>query len=155
MSSDSPGYAGLYPGTTRPVGPPVAAAEHASGSTDSTDWDAGPAYHYLQGGLREFFAIGHLAQALGRSPKTIYKWEARGHFPVATFILNGSSRNGRRRLYTRQQINGVIEIALDEGILTGRRRFIGTTAFPARCAELFQRTRAILPPIANWRHPDA
>jgi hypothetical protein len=144
----------IYPGTSRPVGPPAAiAGEYRA---DDNSWDANPTFHYLQGGLREFFAIGHLALALGRSTKTIYKWEARGHFPKATFILNGSSRNGRRRLYTRQQINGVLEIALDEGILTGRQRFIGATPFPARCAELFHRTRATLPPPVNeWSNNDA
>lgn len=136
----------IYPGTTRPVGPPAGAN---SERTAGEDWDATPSYHYLQGAIREFFAIGNLAQALSRSTKTIYKWESRSLFPQATFILNGSSRNGRRRLYTRQQINGVLEIALAEGILTGTRRFIGATAFPARCFELFQRTRATLPPPIN------
>lgn len=131
----------IYPGTVRPVGPPTGAALHSGGD----GWDADPAFHYVQGAYREFFGIGHLAYALGRSTKTIYKWERRNLFPRATFILNGSSRNGQRRLYTRQQINGVIDIAVDEGVLTGRRRFIGATAFPARCFELFHTTRAALP----------
>jgi hypothetical protein len=143
-----------YPGTSRPVGPPASAAVH--GSEDANAWYASPTYHYLQGAYREFFAIGHLALALGRSTKTIYKWEQRGLFPRATFILNGSSRNGQRRLYTRQQITGVLEIALEEGVLTGARRFIASTAFPARCVELFQKTRTVLPPpITEQEHPHA
>ncbi|MBD0734087.1 hypothetical protein [Streptomyces sp. CBMA29] len=142
--------ADVYPGTTRPVGPPAARTPEPG---DVNGWDAHPTYQYLQGARREFYGIGHLALAICRSTKTIYKWEARGHFPRATFILNGSSKNGRRRLYTRQQITGVIEIAVDEGILTGHQRFIGNTQFPARCAELFQRTRSVLPPpIADWTH---
>lgn len=133
-----------YPGTSRPVGPPAAAAVFEQAEAPS--WDANPTFHYLQGAHREFFGIGHLAHALGRSTKTIYKWEQRSLFPRATFILNGTSKNGQRRLYTRQQINGVLEIALDEGVLTGTRRFIAATAFPARCFELFQKTRSALPP---------
>lgn len=151
--SDEPRIA-TYPGTTRPVGPPASAAVFET--VDSLSWDANPTFHYLQGAHREFFGIGHLAYALGRSTKTIYKWEQRGLFPRATFILNGASKNGQRRLYTRQQINGVLEIALDEGVLTGTRRFIAATAFPARCFELFQKTRSTLPPpIADRSTSDA
>lgn len=134
----------FYPGTNRPVGPPASAVLFEQ--ADAPTWDSEPTYHYLQGARREFFGIGSLALALARAPKTIYKWEQRQLFPRATFILNGQSKNGQRRLYTRQQVNGVIEIAVDEGVLTGQRRFIATTAFPARCFELFKKTRAVLPP---------
>lgn len=139
----------IYPGTTRPVGPPVLSPPVAG---MSGAWDEDPRYHVIQNAYREFFGTGHLASALGRSTKTIYKWEQRGLFPKATFILNGSSRNGQRRLYTRTQIEGAMAIALEEGVLTGTRRFIGDTGFTARCTELFRNTRAVLPPPLPF-HP--
>lgn len=133
----------IYPGTTRPVGPPAAAA--LAGGREG-DWDQDPHYLQLSGSYREFFGIGHLAHGLQRSPGTLRKWEQRSLFPKATFILNGNSKNGQRRLYTRVQVEGAMEIALEEGVLTGTRRFIGATAFPARCFELFVNTRSTLPP---------
>jgi hypothetical protein len=101
--------------------------------------------------MREFFGISHLGHALQRSPKTIYKWEQAGLFPRPTFVYNGASRHGQRRLYTRQQIDGVVRIATDEGLLHGTKRYLGETLFPSRCTELFRTTKGIMPPpIHEW-----
>ncbi|AZM47783.1 hypothetical protein DMB38_20110 [Streptomyces sp. WAC 06738] len=114
-------------------------------------WDEDPIYKKITGYYREFFATSHLATALGRSPKTLYKWETIGLFPGATWIYNSESKNGRRRLYTRRQIEGVIAIAYEEGVLSGTKRFISHTNFPDRCKELFKHTRGVLPePIHDW-----
>lgn len=137
----------VYPGTHRPLGTP-----HPSTALDpsGTHWDEDPVYKKIEGSLREFFAISHLAAALGRSVKTIYKWESQQLFPYATWIYNGESRNGRRRLYTRRQVEGVALIALEEGVLSGQKRFLSQTKFPERCVELFAVTRAVLPPPIPW-----
>jgi predicted DNA-binding transcriptional regulator AlpA len=137
----------VYPGTHQPIGSraPTPLAPRSSG------WDENPIYRQVQGYMREFFGVGHLSKALGRSVKTIYKWETEGLFPKATFIYNGASRNGQRRLYTRAQIEGALRIAEEEGILTGRVRYLGQTLFPTRCADLFRTTKGILPPpITEW-----
>ncbi|MGW1261162.1 hypothetical protein ACWD7Y_04275 [Streptomyces drozdowiczii] len=139
----------VYPGTARPLGVahPTQGFQPGEGGT----WDEDPVYKKISGFYREFFAISHLANALGRAPKTIYKWEANGLFPGATWIYNSDSRNGRRRLYTRRQIEGAVLIAYEEGVLSGTQRFIGQTQFPERCRALFAATRAALPdPVQHW-----
>lgn len=133
----------VYPGTSRPIG--IAHPTQGYQGGDEARWDEDPVYKKISGSYREFFAISHLANALGRAPKTIYKWEANGLFPGATWIYNNDSRNGRRRLYTRRQIEGVVLIAYEEGVLSGAQRFISQTQFPIRCRELFVATRAALP----------
>jgi hypothetical protein len=139
----------VYPGTSRPLGTAHPTRGYPGGEIPT--WDDDPVYKKISGFYREFFAISHLAGALGRAPKTIYKWEANGLFPGATWIYNSDSKNGRRRLYTRAQIEGVVLIAHDEGVLSGTSRFISQTNFPERCRELFVKTRAALPePIQNW-----
>ncbi|MGW3860274.1 hypothetical protein ACWEDZ_02150 [Streptomyces sp. NPDC005047] len=141
----------VYPGTSRPIGVPHPVQN--AGTADLARWDEEPVYKKISGFYREFFAISHLANALNRSTKTLYKWESSKPplFPQATWIYNGESKNGRRRLYTRRQIEGVIRIAYEEGVLSGTQRFISQTQFPARCTELFQQTRAVLPePIHDW-----
>ncbi|KJK56218.1 hypothetical protein [Saccharothrix sp. ST-888] len=136
-----------YPGTSRPLDTPTPYLPQAG----RAHWDEDPIYKRQGGHFREFFGIGHLSAAIQRSPKTIYKWERASLFPSATFIYNGGSKHGQRRLYTRIQIEGVIRIAQEEGILNGNRRYIASTLFPARCAELFRTTRNVLPePIQDW-----
>jgi hypothetical protein len=132
----------VYPGTHRPVRPAVA----PDWAEPEVTWDANPIHYLHEGSLREFFGIGHLADALVRSTKTIYKWETRGIFPYATFVFNPSSLHGRRRYYTRVQVEGVMVIAAEEGVLTREKREITQTLFPARCFQLFKETRALLPP---------
>jgi hypothetical protein len=53
----------------------------------------------------EFFTLGQLATALGRSPVTLRKWERDGTLPKATFVAPNPKQDARakRRLYTRAQ----------------------------------------------------
>jgi len=115
-------------------------------------WDSRPYIKVVDGYPREFFTIGHLANALMRSSMTIRGWEAQGIFPKPSFIVGGADRHGRRRLYTRKQIEGVARIAHEEGILDNRRRFIKQTRFSERCFELFK-TRELPPPITSVPQP--
>lgn len=130
----------VYPGTHRPLGTP-----HPAPSPTEATWDADPIYKKVDGHWRIFYGIAHLSAALDRSPKTIYKWEEKGYFPRATFLYNADSRNGRRRLYTRVQIEGAVVIAHEEGLFSGDGRYLSQTRFPDRCAELFKMTRTLLP----------
>jgi len=102
------------------------------------EWDHKPRKYTSGGEEREFFTIGHLALALGRRPVTIRLWEREGVIPKATYQVNSESKNGRRRLYTRAQVEGLVKLAVEEGILISHQRPISTTQFTARSIELFK-----------------
>lgn len=92
----------------------------------------------------EFFGIGDLARVLNRQPVTIRAWENEGILPRPTFTKPGrdSDPRGRRRLYTRRQIEGIWRIAREEGILEpGPRINILKTQFTRRVTDLFEELR--------------
>lgn len=86
----------------------------------------------------EFFMIGQLANALGRAPTTLRRWEAQGIIPKSGYTKPSLSRDprGKRRLYTRAQVEGIIEIAIEEGIMGSGR--IQSTDFSSRVIALFR-----------------
>lgn len=75
-------------------------------------WDHRPLRLMVDGVEHEFFTIGALAQALNRRPVTIRSWEAKGVMPKARFRDRRS-----RRVYSRRQVEGLIQIAKEEGVL--------------------------------------
>lgn len=103
--------------------------------------DIGPGKLLLVNGMDvEFFKIGQLAAALNRQPGTIRMWESSGILPPSGYVKPGKDRNaqGRRRLWTRRQLEGVIRIAMEEGVWqpnVGRK--ITSTQFTERVAALF------------------
>ena len=64
----------------------------------------------------EYYSIGSLAAALNRSRGTIRDWERNKIIPRG-LIINGSNRNGRRRLYTAAWIRGLRQLADECGAL--------------------------------------
>lgn len=109
-----------WPGRKQPVNRPSQEQE----PQDTDGWDKKPVV-YIHGGVsREFFTIGHLADALGRSPVTIRSWESKGALPKSPYrsprprgeTLPGKEKKGRR-LWTRAQIEGILEIARTEGVI--------------------------------------
>lgn len=54
----------------------------------------------------ELFYIGTLAEALGRTPQTIRKWEIAGYLPDTLF----RDKLGRR-MYSAEQIKAIVECA--------------------------------------------
>lgn len=106
------------------------------------DWDEKPRLYMVNGVETEFFTTGQMARALGREPVTIRKWERTGLIPMATFQLEGKDGDsrGRRRLYTRAQVEGIVKIASEEGLFTHRRKPLAQTQFKERVLELFQQT---------------
>ena len=133
----------FYPGSRQPLHRhPNRALEENRKMTLAVDpeWDNKPRKYVTNGQDREFFTVGHLALALGRRPVTIRLWEREGVIPKATYQVNSESPNGRRRLYTREQIEGLVKLAFEEGILhTHDQRPISKTQFTARAIELFTR----------------
>lgn len=87
----------------------------------------------------EFFKISALADALNRSVVTIRKWEDRKFLPKATFGLPSGALGGRIRLYTRDQVMGLREIARAEGLLDDLTKNVTRTEFTSKANFLFNR----------------
>lgn len=88
----------------------------------------------------ELYTISEVAEALRRKPVTIRKWEREAVIPKATFVKpgrNGDPR-GRRRLYSRAQVEALVEIAESEGILYNLKANISQTGFKRRVFEAFR-----------------
>lgn len=90
-----------------------------------------------------YFLIGILAYAMNRQPVTMRKWETDGIIPKPTLIRSSNDKRGKRRIYTKDQILGLREIAREEGVLTptanGHWKSIEDTNFSARALELFRK----------------
>lgn len=105
-------------------------------------WDERPLVFDVGGKEMEFFTVGQFARALGRRPPTIRQWEREGIIPLATFQIPGKDDDarGRRRLYSRAQVEGVVAIAAAEGLFTHRRKPLGQTEFSTKVHDLFRQT---------------
>ena len=93
-------------------------------SEPAGDWDNKPTIKSLKGVDTEFFTIRALGDAVGKTAVTIRSWEDKGWLPVSryrtaapkTTPLVGKTPKGKR-LYTRHQIEVVIEAATAAGVL--------------------------------------
>ncbi len=74
-----------------------------------------------KGALVDFFTIGAVATALGRSVCTVRRLEVEGHLPKASFRAPGRSPTGQKRLYTREQVLAVARVAEEHGIRKAKR----------------------------------
>ena len=103
------------------------------------DWDSKPFLFTVKGIETEFFSIGQLGKALGnRSSNTLRAWEREGIIPRSPYIKPSETVNGRRRMYSRAMVEGLVKIAKEEGILfpdKGKR--LSDTKFTIRAVELF------------------
>lgn len=135
------GLGGFYPGSKERREPAPHVPDRASPAQQVVH-DLGPGTVLLVNGVEvEFFKIGQLAAALNRKPGTIRMWESTGILPPSGYARPGRDRNaqGRRRLWTRRQLEGVIRIALEEDVWypnVGRK--ITSTQFTERVAALFK-----------------
>lgn len=87
-----------------------------------TGWDRAPIRRRLPGRSEEieFFTIMALCEALGKSPVTIRKWIAKGWLPKARYRLpsaEGPTSLGGKRLWSRAEVEGILKIAREEGII--------------------------------------
>lgn len=92
----------------------------------------------------EFFEIGVLAAVLNRRAGTIRAWESDEILPRSGWARPGKydDERGRRRMWTRPQIEGVWRIAKEEGVLyPGPHVRITETQFTARVKALFEELR--------------
>jgi hypothetical protein len=126
-----------YPGSKRPIVRHPNRVE--SEAPDPDRWDAKPKIFPVNGVDTEFFTVGQLALALGgRQPVTIRKWERTGVIPKATFNKPSEDPRGKRRLYSRAQVEGMIRIAEEEGLLRKHSKPITQTNFKERVLALFR-----------------
>ena len=87
-----------------------------------TGWDRKPLIRAVDGNNYEFFTIGALAEALGKSPPTVREWIRKGILPKARYrlpVAPGTLGDGKR-LWTRAEIEGILKIAQEEGIVRTR-----------------------------------
>jgi hypothetical protein len=129
-----------YPGSNRPIG---TAPDRSVEEPDDERWDLKPRIYQVNGEDVEFFTVGQLGKALGgRKPVTMRKWERTGLIPKATFTKPSDDPRGKRRLYTRAQIEGMVQIATEEGMLNPFAKPIKDTNFKARVVALFKELAA-------------
>lgn len=99
-----------------------------------------PRNYTINGVETEFFTVGDLGRALGgRKSVTMRKWEIEGILPPTTFRAPSLDDRAKHRLYTREQVEGIILIAEEEGVLTAYKNRIKDTNFSARVHALFER----------------
>lgn len=92
----------------------------------------------------ELFTISQLATALNRKAVTIRKWEQEGVIPKATYSKPGKDKDvrGRRRMYSREQVEAMIVIAQQEKILHDLHKRISTTQFKTKVLAAFKEIAA-------------
>lgn len=111
-------YPGRRPPKNRGAAPPPTPVE----------WDAKPLYYNVNGQKQEFFIIGHLAKALGYSVQSIRAWEDKGLLPPSPYrsprtakpVAGGRSDKGKR-LWTRQQIEGILALANKHKVILNKK----------------------------------
>lgn len=125
-----------YPGKRKPVN------RGAKPPPEPAPWDTRPAHYFVGGEQREFFTIGHLAAALGYSVQSIRAWEAAGLLPRTPYRSSKPKKAATakvnvkgRRLWTREQIVGILAIAKQEKVILNK--VPPTPAFAKKVRQLF------------------
>jgi hypothetical protein len=127
-----------YPGSTRSIEP-----MRRKGVKPPTEaWEDKPRVYTVGGKDVEFFTIGQLAMALNRSSVTVRRWEEKGVIPSALFRVPSKSKLGKHRLYTRAQVEGIVRIAQEEGLLHSNYQGIRKTRFTEKVTALFAKLAA-------------
>lgn len=100
-------------------------------SYETKPWEK--SIHYVSpktGKETTLYSIGVLAEALGRTPQTIRKWEIGGIIPMTPF------KKGNKRFYSSEHIDVIVRCAERAKIKVGTN--INNTTFVKRVYEEFQ-----------------
>jgi hypothetical protein len=126
-----------FPGTNKPL---LYQEMNKVLEKESEKWDAKPFIFLVGGEEKEFFSIGQLGKALGnRSAVTLRKWEKDGILPKSPYMKPSDDPRGRRRMYTRAMVEGLVKIAKEEGVwLPDKGRRLSETLFQQKALRLFQ-----------------
>ena len=117
MTEQDTDFRGWYPGSRIPL----PAIDQDEPEETEVFWDARPTTKIVNGSPVEFFTIGAIASALGRSAVTIRLWIRNKRIPAATYRLPDRNNIKGRRLYTREQVTAIIEVAEKHGIIGSER----------------------------------
>lgn len=126
----------FFPGSRQPLTPPAGPPDPLAGVKGQT---------FPIGGREvELFTITELSRVLNRKPVTIRKYEREGIIPKATYVKNGQNKDprGKRRLYSREQILALWQIAMEEGILYDMHKRIQSTQFKTKALAAFKEIAA-------------
>lgn len=113
-----------YPGRRKPVN----RGTTKKPPSDIPLWDHKPVKYKVGGEIQEFFTISHLGAALGYSKPSIRAWEDKGLLPRSPFrsprtrrpVAGGRSTKGKR-LWTREQIEGILRLARRHKVILNRK----------------------------------
>lgn len=122
-----------FPGSSRKI---TASSTKTPAKEETHTWDASPRKYAWNETIYEFFSVGHLAMALQKSAVTIRLWESQGYIPQ-TQRAPSEHPSKRQRIYSRAQIEGIVRIAAEEGILGEARPRLDRTRFKERVLDLF------------------
>lgn len=138
MDSNEEFLSKFFPGSNTPLNIESIKREQED---ESANWDLKPFIFTVKGKEMQFFPIGALALALGkRSPNTLRAWEKEGILPKSVYVKPSRDPRGRRRMYTRAMVEGLVKIAKEEGVwLPDKGKKLSETRFTARAVELFQK----------------
>jgi hypothetical protein len=139
MSNPAEKFADLdYPGRKKPMN-----RDAKQESAETEVWDSKPVYYLINGERREFFLISHLAKALDYSVQSIRAWEAQGllartpyRSPRTARPVAGGRSNKGKRLWTREQVLGIVRIAKKHGVIFPDRKGVKNPPTPAFAAEV-------------------
>jgi hypothetical protein len=106
-------------------------------TADGPFWACSPKKYRLHGVVREFYYVGALAAALGRSSATIRRWERLGVLPATPFRMIREHPGSTRRLYTESMIQAIVAIAESEGVLDAKVASFANNKFSARVWEVY------------------
>lgn len=84
-----------------------------------------------------YWPISELAILLNRSTVTLRRWEANGDLPQTRRSIS-ASKHGAIRLYTAEELEGLLRIAHEEGLIANPRKKLSTTNFRDRAARFFE-----------------
>lgn len=137
---------GYYPGSKTPL-PPIDEPASTTTEKDPDAWDSQPTKKLVQGVEKEFFTIGAVAKAMGKSVVSIRLWIKQGYLPPATFRLPAKNNIQGRRLYTREQIEALIYVAKHHQILGETR--IDWAKHPGFAADVREAWKSSTAPTAS------
>lgn len=125
-----------YPGSKQKrVDFRAAAKERREKAQEAVSWDAKPIKKSIRGVDLDLFTIGPLAKALGKKPVTIRRWIDMGWLPKARYRtppVKNTRGDAGRRLWTREQVELIVRIATEEGIVGTWHPDIPATNFTKR-----------------------
>ena len=90
----------------------------------------------------EVLSIGRVAARIGRSSKTLRRWEKLGFIPAPSFV-----GRGKRRYYTSEEIEVLARLMQECGMLKGRD--VVGTGFKEKATAEFMRLRDMYRRVAR------